>query len=169
MWYKQLLVRRFNPGVIIVLYWKNSIFYLTNNQLQVWIDHQPPGISFDDFRKKDLGCAGMGFHAHHPRNCYFYIRDHNKHDFKPLLIEKGVAIEQGKENPEGGCQQWLEPESGKIKCPCYTLRADLVNLYHQKFQLMSTLDFGSSTRGSYYSSGQHSAHSSNLLWLMYHP
>ena len=34
---------------------------------------------------KGAGCARMGLHAHHPRNCLFYLRDKEPGDLQKLL------------------------------------------------------------------------------------
>ena len=34
---------------------------------------------------KDAGCAKLGLHAHHPRNCLFYLRDKEPADLQKLL------------------------------------------------------------------------------------
>ena len=34
---------------------------------------------------KGAGCARMGLHAHHPRNCLFYLRDKEPTDLQKLL------------------------------------------------------------------------------------
>ena len=34
---------------------------------------------------KGAGCARMGLHAHHPRNCLFYLRDKEPADLQKLL------------------------------------------------------------------------------------
>lgn len=33
-------------------------------------------------------CAKLGLHAHHPRNCLFYLRDKEPHDLQKLLQVK---------------------------------------------------------------------------------
>ena len=37
---------------------------------------------------KGAGCARMGLHAHHPRNCLFYLRDKEPADLQKLLKVK---------------------------------------------------------------------------------
>ena len=41
---------------------------------------------------KGAGCARMGLHAHHPRNCLFYLRDKEPADLQKLLkVHKSVS------------------------------------------------------------------------------
>ncbi|CAH0404939.1 unnamed protein product [Chilo suppressalis] len=44
-------------------------------------------------------CAKLGLHAHHPRNCLFYLRDKEPHQLQTLLQMNNVAYET--EAPEG--------------------------------------------------------------------
>ncbi|XP_029831944.4 E3 ubiquitin-protein ligase lubel [Ixodes scapularis] len=37
-------------------------------------------------------CAKLGLHAHHPRNCLFYLRDKDINELQKLLEEKAVAF-----------------------------------------------------------------------------
>ena len=39
---------------------------------------------------KDPGCAKLGLHAHHPRNCLFYLRDKEPADLQKLLKVKSA-------------------------------------------------------------------------------
>ena len=39
---------------------------------------------------KDPGCAKLGLHAHHPRNCLFYLRDKEPEDLQKLLKKNKV-------------------------------------------------------------------------------
>ena len=42
---------------------------------------------------KGAGCARMGLHAHHPRNCLFYLRDKEPADLQKLLkVKTHMAI-----------------------------------------------------------------------------
>lgn len=46
------------------------------------------------------GCAKMGMHGHHPRNCFFYTRDMPIDKLIGLLKEKAIAVdEQGPTGP----------------------------------------------------------------------
>ncbi|CAH0748826.1 unnamed protein product [Diatraea saccharalis] len=45
-------------------------------------------------------CAKLGLHAHHPRNCLFYLRDKEPHQLQTLLQMNNVPYET--EVPEGG-------------------------------------------------------------------
>ena len=39
-----------------------------------------------EFRQKcKKSCEKLGFHAHHPRNCLFYLRDKKAEDLEKLL------------------------------------------------------------------------------------
>ncbi|CAH4006462.1 unnamed protein product [Pieris brassicae] len=44
-------------------------------------------------------CAKLGLHAHHPRNCLFYLRDKEPHDLQTLLQMNNVTYET--EAPQG--------------------------------------------------------------------
>ncbi|CAN7991255.1 unnamed protein product, partial [Ixodes hexagonus] len=37
-------------------------------------------------------CAKLGLHAHHPRNCLFYLRDKDINELQKLLVEKAVTF-----------------------------------------------------------------------------
>ena len=41
---------------------------------------------------KDPGCAKLGLHAHHPRNCLFYLRDKEPEDLQRLLKKNKVEF-----------------------------------------------------------------------------
>ena len=41
---------------------------------------------------KGAGCARMGLHAHHPRNCLFYLRDKEPGDLQKLLKVKIIFL-----------------------------------------------------------------------------
>lgn len=38
-------------------------------------------------------CARLGLHAHHPRNCLFYLRDKEPHQLQNLLRLNGVSFD----------------------------------------------------------------------------
>ncbi|KAK8722802.1 hypothetical protein OTU49_012048, partial [Cherax quadricarinatus] len=50
-------------------------------------------------------CARLGLHAHHPRNCLFYLRDKEPQQLQNLLKEAGVSFDT---EPHGG----KEPQAG---------------------------------------------------------
>lgn len=37
-------------------------------------------------------CAKLGLHAHHPRNCLFYLRDKEPHELQSLLSVRNLYI-----------------------------------------------------------------------------
>lgn len=39
-------------------------------------------------------CAKLGLHAHHPRNCLFYLRDKEPHELQTLLQVKKENIKK---------------------------------------------------------------------------
>ena len=39
---------------------------------------------------KEAACAKLGLHAHHPRNCLFYLRDKEPADLQKLLKVKRI-------------------------------------------------------------------------------
>ena len=41
---------------------------------------------------KGTGCAKLGLHAHHPRNCLFYLRDKEPKDLQRLLKTSKVEF-----------------------------------------------------------------------------
>lgn len=56
-------------------------------------------------------CAKLGLHAHHPRNCLFYLRDKEPIQLQDLLRENG--IEFNRKNPTGDrkCKVQLQKET----------------------------------------------------------
>jgi E3 ubiquitin-protein ligase RNF31 len=62
---------------------------------------------------RDAGCAKMGLHAHHPRNCLFYLRDKEPADLQKLLkknkVEYLTAAPAAAEAP--GCRVQVQKES----------------------------------------------------------
>ncbi|CAK1550071.1 unnamed protein product [Leptosia nina] len=68
-------------------------------------------------------CAKLGLHAHHPRNCLFYLRDKEPHELQTLLQMNNVAYEI--EAPQGGnkrCPIQLQRETpaGLVDTTCGT-------------------------------------------------
>ncbi|XP_049867632.1 E3 ubiquitin-protein ligase lubel isoform X2 [Pectinophora gossypiella] len=66
-------------------------------------------------------CARLGLHAHHPRNCLFYLRDKEPHELQTLLQMNNVSFET--EAPEGStkrCPVQLQKETptGLIDAAC---------------------------------------------------
>ena len=47
---------------------------------------------------KGAGCARMGLHAHHPRNCLFYLRDKEPADLQKLLKVKSYMVIRNSSN-----------------------------------------------------------------------
>ncbi|KAJ8672719.1 hypothetical protein QAD02_003979 [Eretmocerus hayati] len=52
-------------------------------------------------------CAKLGLHAHHPRNCLFYLRDKEPAQLQKLLTENGIEFNasNGGSSPPSGQQQ----------------------------------------------------------------
>ncbi|XP_054281875.1 E3 ubiquitin-protein ligase lubel-like isoform X3 [Macrosteles quadrilineatus] len=46
-------------------------------------------------------CAKLGLHAHHPRNCLFYLRDKEPQLLEKLLEDHGIEYNQEQGGPEG--------------------------------------------------------------------
>ncbi|XP_038223465.1 E3 ubiquitin-protein ligase lubel-like isoform X2 [Zerene cesonia] len=66
-------------------------------------------------------CAKLGLHAHHPRNCLFYLRDKEPHELQTLLQMNNVTYET--EGPQGNstrCPIQLQRETptGLIDTTC---------------------------------------------------
>ncbi|XP_032529492.2 E3 ubiquitin-protein ligase lubel isoform X1 [Danaus plexippus] len=57
-------------------------------------------------------CAKLGLHAHHPRNCLFYLRDKEPHELQTLLQMNNVTYEtEASENNTGRCPIQLQRET----------------------------------------------------------
>ncbi|XP_072936870.1 uncharacterized protein LUBEL isoform X2 [Epargyreus clarus] len=66
-------------------------------------------------------CARLGLHAHHPRNCLFYLRDKEPHELQTLLQMNNVSYET--EAPEGttarcAVQLQRETPTGLVDSAC---------------------------------------------------
>jgi len=59
---------------------------------------------------KGPGCAKMGLHAHHPRNCLFYLRDKEPADLKKLLKKNKVEYDTTGEEAE--CRVQVQKDTG---------------------------------------------------------
>uniref|UniRef100_A0A182JSC7 Uncharacterized protein n=1 Tax=Anopheles christyi TaxID=43041 RepID=A0A182JSC7_9DIPT len=60
-------------------------------------------------------CAKLGLHAHHPRNCLFYLRDKEPRDLQNLLLMNNVPFDT--EPSEQMKQDLANGESTIMKCP----------------------------------------------------
>uniref|UniRef100_A0A8W7MI83 RBR-type E3 ubiquitin transferase n=1 Tax=Anopheles arabiensis TaxID=7173 RepID=A0A8W7MI83_ANOAR len=60
-------------------------------------------------------CAKLGLHAHHPRNCLFYLRDKEPRDLQNLLLMNNVSFDT--EPSEQMKQELANGESTTMKCP----------------------------------------------------
>ncbi|XP_026727020.1 uncharacterized protein LOC113493300 isoform X2 [Trichoplusia ni] len=57
-------------------------------------------------------CAKLGLHAHHPRNCLFYLRDKEPHELQTLLQMNNVTFESNAaEGSTGRCPVQLQRET----------------------------------------------------------
>ncbi|XP_075992498.1 linear Ubiquitin E3 ligase isoform X2 [Anticarsia gemmatalis] len=57
-------------------------------------------------------CAKLGLHAHHPRNCLFYLRDKEPHELQTLLQMNNVNYEtEAAEGSTGRCPVQLQRET----------------------------------------------------------
>ncbi|XP_050553788.1 E3 ubiquitin-protein ligase lubel isoform X1 [Spodoptera frugiperda] len=57
-------------------------------------------------------CAKLGLHAHHPRNCLFYLRDKEPHELQTLLQMNNVTYEtNASEGSTGRCPVQLQRET----------------------------------------------------------
>ncbi|XP_050096252.1 E3 ubiquitin-protein ligase lubel isoform X3 [Anopheles aquasalis] len=60
-------------------------------------------------------CAKLGLHAHHPRNCLFYLRDKEPRDLQNLLLMNNVPFDT--EPSELMKQELMNGQSTVLKCP----------------------------------------------------
>ncbi|XP_021700689.1 uncharacterized protein LOC5572927 isoform X9 [Aedes aegypti] len=60
-------------------------------------------------------CAKLGLHAHHPRNCLFYLRDKEPKDLQTLLTMHNVSYDT--EPSELMKREFLEGGGASMKCP----------------------------------------------------
>ncbi|XP_065085092.1 E3 ubiquitin-protein ligase lubel isoform X5 [Ochlerotatus camptorhynchus] len=60
-------------------------------------------------------CAKLGLHAHHPRNCLFYLRDKDPKDLQTLLTMHNVTYDT--EPSELMKREFLEGGGTSMKCP----------------------------------------------------
>ncbi|XP_058446802.1 E3 ubiquitin-protein ligase lubel isoform X9 [Malaya genurostris] len=60
-------------------------------------------------------CAKLGLHAHHPRNCLFYLRDKDPKDLQTLLTMHNVTYDT--EPSELIKREFMQNESNVMKCP----------------------------------------------------
>ncbi|XP_055592329.1 E3 ubiquitin-protein ligase lubel isoform X8 [Uranotaenia lowii] len=60
-------------------------------------------------------CAKLGLHAHHPRNCLFYLRDKDPRDLQTLLTMHSVTFDT--EPSEIFKRELLANEGSMMKCP----------------------------------------------------
>ncbi|XP_052899356.1 E3 ubiquitin-protein ligase lubel [Anopheles moucheti] len=60
-------------------------------------------------------CAKLGLHAHHPRNCLFYLRDKEPRDLQNLLLMNNVSFDT--EPSEQMKQELTNGEGAIMKCP----------------------------------------------------
>ncbi|XP_038107293.1 E3 ubiquitin-protein ligase lubel isoform X6 [Culex quinquefasciatus] len=60
-------------------------------------------------------CAKLGLHAHHPRNCLFYLRDKDPRDLQSLLIMHNVTYDT--EPSELLKREFLQSEATSMRCP----------------------------------------------------
>ena len=71
---------------------------------------------------KDPGCAKLGLHAHHPRNCLFYLRDKEPEDLQKLLKKNKVEyLTKPRDGTETGkCRVQVQKETpdGMVDGPC---------------------------------------------------
>ncbi|XP_058819364.1 E3 ubiquitin-protein ligase lubel isoform X8 [Topomyia yanbarensis] len=60
-------------------------------------------------------CAKLGLHAHHPRNCLFYLRDKDPRDLQTLLTMHNVTFDT--EPSELLKREFRQSELDSMKCP----------------------------------------------------
>ena len=71
---------------------------------------------------KEAACAKLGLHAHHPRNCLFYLRDKEPEDLQKLLKKNKVEYltkpRDGTEVTACRVQVQKETADGMVDGPC---------------------------------------------------
>ncbi|XP_020284308.1 uncharacterized protein LOC109854998 isoform X3 [Pseudomyrmex gracilis] len=65
-------------------------------------------------------CAKLGLHAHHPRNCLFYLRDKEPAQLQQLLRENGIEYDTKGPVGERKCKMQLQKETptGVVDAVC---------------------------------------------------
>ncbi|XP_012541644.2 E3 ubiquitin-protein ligase lubel isoform X3 [Monomorium pharaonis] len=65
-------------------------------------------------------CAKLGLHAHHPRNCFFYLRDKEPAQLQQLLRENGIDYDTEGPVGERRCKVQLQKETptGVVDAVC---------------------------------------------------
>ncbi|XP_043274207.1 E3 ubiquitin-protein ligase lubel isoform X2 [Venturia canescens] len=65
-------------------------------------------------------CAKLGLHAHHPRNCLFYLRDKEPAQLQRLLHENGIEYDTTNPTSERKCKIQLQKETptGVVDAVC---------------------------------------------------
>lgn len=56
-------------------------------------------------------CAKLGLHAHHPRNCLFYLRDKEPAQLQNLLKENGIQFNTKNIMGDRKCKVQLQKET----------------------------------------------------------
>lgn len=70
--------------------------------------------SFFVHRNEELDCESKGLHSHHPRNCFYYLRDYDNDELKQLLQKNNAEFEQGKApGGDSKCKLPEETDEGK--------------------------------------------------------
>lgn len=65
-------------------------------------------------------CAKLGLHAHHPRNCLFYLRDKEPAQLQQLLRDNGIDYDTQGPAGERKCKVQLQKETptGVVDAVC---------------------------------------------------
>lgn len=65
-------------------------------------------------------CAKLGLHAHHPRNCLFFLRDKDPVQLQELLKNNGITFEVDNLSDDQKCKVQLQKETatGVIDTVC---------------------------------------------------
>lgn len=65
-------------------------------------------------------CAKLGLHAHHPRNCLFYLRDKEPMQLQQLLRDNGIEYDTEGPAGERKCKVQLQKETptGVVDAVC---------------------------------------------------
>lgn len=64
-------------------------------------------------------CARLGLHAHHPRNCLFYLRDKEPHELQTLLQVRAPAPPPGQHHPRN-CSCYPLADASATTCYIYS-------------------------------------------------
>ncbi|XP_071824439.1 uncharacterized protein [Apostichopus japonicus] len=97
-----------------------------------------------------ISCVGRGLHAHHPRNCLYYLRDKKCATLHKLLKhpeDKGCPVKEQQESPNGlvdaNCGRPLEDKTGLCEIHYKEYLVSLINKYNiDPADILTTTELG---------------------------